>query len=74
MVIQIQEFKKLPIINLGTIQEMQDDAVSEFQEIKHFYKHVQEANQEILDEFDDGEDSEDIVDQVFNYYEACKID
>ena len=57
------------MINLGTINEVLDDGKSEFQEIKNFYKHVDEANREMLDE-----DSDEMVDDVFNYYEACKID
>lgn len=40
MVTQIMEFHNLPIINLGTINEVIDDGKSEFQEIKQFYKHV----------------------------------
>ena len=66
---QIQEFHQLPMINLETINEVLDDGKSEYQEIRNFYKHVDEANREMLDE-----DSDEMVDVVFNYYEACKID
>ena len=58
------------MINLGTINEMQEDeGKSELNEIANFYKHVDQANREMLEE-----DSDEIVDEVFQYYEACKID
>jgi hypothetical protein len=59
------------VINLGTINEVFDDGdgKSEFNEIANFYKHVDEANREMLEE-----DSDEMVDDVFQYYEACKID
>ena len=72
MAAQVKEFHKLPIINMGTIDEVMDDNSNsncEIQEIKKFYKNVDEANREMMED-----DSDEMVEQIFNYYEACKLD
>ena len=72
MVALVIEFHELPIINLGIIDEVIDDnsnGNSNFQEIKKFYKNVNEANREMMED-----DCDEMVDQIFNYYEACKLD
>ena len=72
MVSHVKEFHKEQIINLGTIQEIMDDSLctkNEFQEIKKFYRHVDDANIQVIKEAND-----EMVDQIFTYYEACKFD
>ena len=68
----MKEFHNLPILNLQTIDEVVEEH-KEYTEIKKLYKHVDRVAQDLVGDCE-GSDSDALVDQIFNYYEACKLD